>query len=314
MVTYLRYFNILKQKPAVIPNLVRGIISSKLLRKDKVLRGAEFAVTYKCQGKCGKCSCLGLVDDRRQELTIEQILEASESVVKEGAILINITGGEPLLREDIFLLIKRLSRIPAILSLSTNGLLLNIDSLQELKDSGLNVLQISLNSPVKEEHDKIIGVDGSYDKVLSAIIAARKLGIEVLINSVITKEILHSRRMQDLIDIARSSRSFLSLVFPAKVGGWSRNEINLDQDSYQLIKRILKLRFVTTDTQTCYQKGVCPAGREKVYISAYGDVFPCPLIHNKQGNVLEGNFADIWKGFAYKREKGCLNIKLSDLN
>ena len=181
------------------------------------------------------------MDNQRQELTVDQILKVSQSVVKEGAILINITGGEPLLRNDIFLLIKELSRIPAILSLSTNGLLLNRNSLQELKNSGLNVLQISLNSPVKDEHDEIIGVVGSFDRVLESIKVARKLGIEVLINSVITEEILHSNRMQDLIDIAKNHNSFLSLVFPAKVGGWSKDEINLSQDSYSLIKKILKL-------------------------------------------------------------------------
>ena len=303
-----KYIRLVKQKPSVVTRVAKALFLTKVFKR-KVLRGVEFAVTYQCQAKCEKCSSRGLIDSGRQEMSLEQILNISRQIVNAGAILINFTGGEPLLRNDIIHIIKTVSKMPVLVSLSTNGLLLTDTLLKELKEAGLNVLQIGLHSPNEEEHDAEVAVKGSYRSVLAGIKETRGLGIEVLINTVITREILYSERMIQLVHMAREYKSFLSMVLPAQVGGWKEKDVSLNHEDYKLIKKWLKSKFVTTDTESCYSRGICPAGTEKVYITPYGDMYPCPFIHEKQGNILNDNFIQLWKKMCTKRYSWCVNIK-----
>lgn len=249
-----------------------------------------------------------LLQENRQEMSGRDIYSLSKQITDAGGILINLTGGEPLLRQDLLSIVSQISRLPALISITTNGLLLTDSLLSDFKKSGLNILQISLSSPLEHEHDRQIGVEGSYKKVLSAIKEARRLGIEVLINTVITRDILYSDRMNKMVSLASGNDCFLSLVFPARVGGWKDEDVNLKAQDYKNIQKWLKLKFVTCDTESCFVKGRCPAGNEKIYISAYGDVLYCPFIHNKYGNILEEGFPKVWNGLELAKRDGCMNI------
>jgi len=307
MTVFLKYLNLVKQKPSILLRGIKYLFLARVLNK-RVLRGIELAVTYKCYGKCEKCSCLTLREDNRKEMPKEQILNVVYQAINAGAILINITGGDPLLRDDIFDIIFELRKKPAIISLSTNALLITDGLLTKLKNAGLNVIQISLNSPYEEEHDKEIGVQGSYKKVIASISKARCLGMEVLINFVVTREKLNESYINKMVDIAHKYKSHLSLILPAKVGGWKDKDISLGYIDYEYLKKLFKSNLVTTDTESCYNKGFCPAGTEKVYINPYGDLYPCPFMRQKLGNVLDGDFIGIWKNINLPKHKGCRNI------
>ncbi|MBU1726900.1 MAG: radical SAM protein [Candidatus Omnitrophica bacterium] len=305
----LKYSSIAKQKPFVCARWLRAFFCSNILRR-RVLRGVEFAVTYKCQVNCVKCSCADLVNNHRRELSTEEIINLSNQVINAGALLINFTGGEALLRNDIMDILRKLKDRSVVLSLSTNALLYSESLMNDLKKSGLNVIQVSLNSPYADEHDREIGIKGSFSRSLACIMEARSLGIEVLINSVITRDILYSDRMEKLYNIAKQNKSYLSFIFPARVGGWKEENVNLDYADYQIIKKWLNLSFVTTDSETCFKGRICPAGTEKVYISPYGDLYPCPFIHNNQGNILDKGFFDLWNSMSVNSFNHCLNLRM----
>lgn len=303
----LKYIRLIRQKPSVASRGLRALILARYFNR-RMLKGAELAVTYRCQGSCRRCSCMHLLQEHRKEMSGGDIYLLSKQITDAGGILINLTGGEPLLRQDLLSIVSRISRLPALISLTTNGLLLTDSLLGDFKKSGLNILQISLSSPLEQEHDSQIGIEGSYKKVLSAIKGARRLGIEVLINTVITRDILYSDRMDKMVSLAAGNDCFLSLVFPARVGGWQDEDVNLKSQDYKNIQKWLKLKFVTSDTESCFVKGRCPAGNEKIYISAYGDVLHCPFIHNKYGNVLEEGLLEVWNGLELATREGCMNI------
>ena len=308
MTRLLKYIRLIKKKPSIAVRAGRAFVMANVFER-KVLRGAEIAVTYRCQGKCDKCSCRSLIDESKPEMTTEQILKVCRKISSAGAILINLTGGEPLLREDIMVIIRQISKMPVLVSLTTNGFYLDRDLIRSLKLSGLDVIQLSLSSPLEEEHDKDIGLSGSYRKVLDSMEIAKSYGVEILINTVVTKDILYSKRIDALVAIARKYNSFLSLILPAQVGGWSDKDVSLNRGDYGVINKLLKNRFVTTDTESCYRKGMCPAGSEKVYISPYGDIYPCPFIQRSYGNVLEDDFIRLWRNMPFLMHKGCINIK-----
>jgi len=309
VIAFLRYIKLAKQKPAIIKRGVKAMFMANLLKKP-VLRGADIAVTYKCQAHCKKCSTKALIDSSRQEMTLAQITGISREIIGLGGILINLTGGEPLLREDILDIVESLQRMPALVSLSSNGLPLNEKILKSLRKAGLNVIQIGLSSPIAEEHDQELGVPGGFNQAIYSIKEAKRLGIEVLINAVITQKVLYSKRMEGLAQIAKENNSFLSLIFPAQVGGWQGEKVELEQKDYDLLKRKwFKYNFITNDTKTCYRKKKCPAGTEKIYISPYGDLYPCPFIHYKKGNILESGLQSLWQHMHKDVFKGCVNIQ-----
>lgn len=302
-----QYIRLARKKPYLILKGINGLLSVNFLNR-KAIRGAEIAVTYDCQGKCEKCSCRRLVKKGEKELTLEQILGIGNKIANMGAILINVTGGEPLLRSDILEIVKGMGNMPVLISLTTNGLLLRETMIRDLKRAGLDVIQISLNSPHQIEHDEEIGVEGSYQKVLMGIRKAKDAGIEVIINTVLTRKILHSDRMTKIVDIASKNRSLLSLVLPARVGCWSDKDVSLTADDYKIIEHWLRYKFITNDIKTSYKNGVCPAGREKIYISPYGDVYPCPFIHDRYGNVMDDEIRHIWNKMNSLTNRVCVNV------
>ena len=304
----MKYIALASRKPAIAFPAIKGMIKTNVFGK-KVLRGAEIAVTYRCQAHCSKCSCRTLVDGRRQEMTRGSIIAVCREMVGLGCIFINVTGGEPLLRADIADIVADLSRMPVIVSLATNGLLLDDALFERLKHAGLDVIQFGISSSSAAEHDRETGIEGSFDTLLSRIRRAKGLNIEVLLNVVVTKEVLNSRRLKDLAQIASENACFLSLVLPAQVGGWRHDPVMLDQKDYSLVKQWLKKKFITMDTETCYRKGICPAGTEKVYISPYGDLYPCPFIHHKSGNLLELSFSRLWKQMHQNQYHQCVNVR-----
>ncbi len=310
MLRLARYMSIIRQKPSVIYPALKAFLKANLLDK-RVLRGADIAVTYLCQGRCKKCSCQDLIEDNRPEMSKEEIAGIAKQVISAGGILINLTGGEPLLRPDIGDIIFSLRKMPAIISVSTNALLLDEKLLRNLKDAGLHVLQLNFSSPIPEEHDAEMGVAGSYQNVISIMQLAKEMGINILLNTVITKQILHSQRIKALADLAKENNVYLSLILPAAVGRWEGNrDPLLNQEDYDLLKDWLKLGFVTTDTKTCYKKGICPGGTEKIYISPYGDVYPCTFMRRKMGNFLKEDLSQIRKNMSTCLDStGCINIK-----
>jgi len=309
MTNPLQYMLLAKKKPYLVLKGVKGLLSTNFLN-SKIIRGAEIAVTYDCQGKCEKCSCRLLVDKSKKELTLGQILNVCDKIADMGAILINITGGEPLLRSDVLEIVRGLRNMPVLVSLTTNGLLLDESMISDLKRAGLDVIQISLNSPYQIEHDEEIGIEGSYQKVLMGITKAKEAGIEVIINTVLTKKVLHTERMAKIVNIAQKNKSYLSLVFPARLGSWSDKDVSLNSEDYKIIKRWLKYKFITNDIKTSYKKGICPAGKEKIYINPYGDAYPCPFIHDKYGNILDEEVSRVWSKMNVLTNKECVNLRL----
>ena len=120
-------------------------------------------------------------------LSFEEIIRLSSIFANLGVEKIRITGGEPLVRPLIENLIKSIAKIPHIKSigLTTNGLLLS-DRVKKLKSSGLNSVNISLDSFKEDRFKMMTGING-LDKVISSIQKAKDAGLDVKINTVVVR-------------------------------------------------------------------------------------------------------------------------------
>lgn len=276
--------------------IFRGYFFTLALRRD-TLRSIELAVTYRCQASCHKCYSANLEDAKRSYLTVAQIGDIINQALKLGIIHVNITGGEPTLRRDITEVIRACRPDALIVSLVTNAISLNRQMLKAFKEAGLNTIQLSLDSAEGMVHDALRGVSGSYDKVIAAARWARELGINVCFSTVLSTESSSDKvKMVQLLDLAKREKAYLLICDSAAVGGWQ----GIPEKMMTCTERNNALRELMQHPSARHHNMYnfrghcgCPAGVEKVYITAYGDVTPCDLIHDSFGNVLNESLKEI---------------------
>ena len=105
---------------------------------------------------------------RRGELSFHDYENLGQVFLQMGTHLVSIAGGEPSLREDIFSIIKSLSRYGMSVNLCTNGLLLE-EHAEALCYSGASFVTVSLDGATAYTHDKVRGAPGSYEKIEKGI-------------------------------------------------------------------------------------------------------------------------------------------------
>ncbi len=153
----------------------------------RVHNSLRISVTDRCNIRCFYCMPAGEVEFLPKEhlLTFEEIERLVRIGVTLGIDRIRLTGGEPLVRRDLSILVYKLSQVEGIkdIGLTTNGVLL-ADQAQSLWDAGLRRLNVSLDALDPEVFRKVTRRDG-YEKVLEGIEAARKAGFSpVKLNAV----------------------------------------------------------------------------------------------------------------------------------
>jgi MoaA/NifB/PqqE/SkfB family radical SAM enzyme len=174
-----------------------------LLRRDGRSSGLvniTLELTYRCNIKCEFCFLKdGLLNQRRDELTLEEIDRLAEEARPFGASFF-LTGGEPFLRRDLPEIVGAIRRRGLKVGVNTNGLLVTPAMGRRIRDAGLSYIIFSLHGP-KEVHDCLERRKGSFDKVMAhlADFAAHKGRTSVMVNCVVAKE--SSGRLSEVPDL-----------------------------------------------------------------------------------------------------------------
>ncbi len=277
--------------PRVAANYFRLIVLHQ-----KVLRGVEFALTYECNCHCGHCSAARLRNEARPLLRMDAIKRTLKECIELGVLNINLTGGEILLRDDLDELIRAAQPDKAVVSIATNGILLDRSAALRLKDLGVRIVTISLDSADPDTHDRSRGYKGCFKKVFEAVEHARAADLEVFLCTIMTPQNLKNGDMYRMVDLARDKDLTITVNVSCAVGRWTSNKgILLDEHDLACFDEIVSLPHVRWEGGSNYLKEGCPAGIEKVYISPYGDVMPCNFAHISFGNVAEESLVRIWK-------------------
>lgn len=165
-------------------------MKSKLIDNyGRIAKKLRVSVTDRCNMRCRYCMPKNNTKwfDDSEVLTFDEIVRLSSILVSLGVEKIRLTGGEPLVRPCIENLIESITKIRHINSvgLTTNGLLL-LDKVEVLKSSGLESVNISLDSFKDDRFRIITGVNG-LNKVISSIHKAKDAGFNVKINMVVVR-------------------------------------------------------------------------------------------------------------------------------
>lgn len=293
---FLNHIRFIKRSPLVLPRIIEGIIRVNLFKQPR-LRVVEIAVDYACDGWCLFCSAAKFFVPKKEKnrLTVEEFKKIGKTLDKMGVVGIVITGGEPLLRPDLEEIIKALNPKNKIISVVTNALTLTQKRVNSLAKAGVNSIEFSLESDNEKENDKIRNTKGHFKKVLKGIAWVKKTSLNVCLSPCLTHQNIHY--FENFIHFAKKLDAFILLSLAGDVGRWSDKEnIVLTKDDWKLMEKYRKkYPFIRNDFSTNYilREG-CPAGREKFYISAYGDVIPCSFTHISFGSLRKESLEIIW--------------------
>lgn len=173
--------------------------------KDKLGRDIEYlriSLTDRCNLSCIYCKSNS---EHKNELSVSQIEKIVKAFALCGIKKVRLTGGEPLLRNDIALITRKIRNIDGIekIVLTTNGILLKKYA-QELKSAGLSAVNISLDTTDEKQYYELTGAD-SLNEVFEGIKEAQRVGLfPVRINSVLIKG-KNDDSAEELIKLAKES-------------------------------------------------------------------------------------------------------------
>jgi len=167
--------------------------------------------------------------------------------------------------------------------------------LREAKRSGVDCLYVSIDDLNPEVHDRFRGKLGTLSKAMWTVKHALSIGLKVAINTTLTREGLYSQSFRDIIEWTRSRHVLLLLNLACPAGEWRhREELYFkDEDTEALANLLLKHPHVRIDYEGNYHQWGCPAFKERFYVTATGDVIPCPFIHISFGNFLKTPLSEI---------------------
>jgi MoaA/NifB/PqqE/SkfB family radical SAM enzyme len=295
--------------------LVSAQVSSAL--KKRVPEQVSIGITSSCPNNCIHCSASGMQSE--SELQLEEIKSVIDQALELGCYLITFDGGEPLFRRDLEAMIKHVDREKAVAAAFASGFGLSLERAKQLKEAGLYVVRVSLDSPYKEVHDRIRGRKGVFEDALEGIQNALEAGLLVDLFVVVSPY-----NIQDLEAFYELGSSLgvheLSLYEIVAVGRWLSHEAEVLTDrDVELLKQFHisknKLRQGPRVTAFPYFMGSemfgCFAGRKWIHITPSGEVLPCAYMPLSFGNVREEALKAIWNRFmkhrAFSRTaKSCL--------
>ncbi len=291
-----RFSSFLLKKPR-LPVKVLEHYARERLSQAPMIRAIEYAVTYDCQASCAKCSAVKMKDPGREKLTPAQLRQLGDDCFRLGNYEVNFTGGEPLLADDLEDIVTYFHPEASFVGVNTNGALLDRRRLVALRDAGVDVIKISLDSPVPEEHDASRGIDGLYHHIFDVLRQIREIrGLRGHLCMVTTREAVERGQVRQVLDLADAHDATMGLVFPASIGGWSRkHEVLLSEEHRRALQGFADEPRVFLQGNVGQKGFVCPCGTSEIYITCYGDVIPCPFIQIAFGNVGEEGFDAIYR-------------------
>ena len=183
------------------------------------LRMVAWEVTRRCNLACGHCRASALRGPYPGELGTERSLRLLDEIAAVANPVIILTGGEPLLREDLYDLAAYGDSKGLRMVLATNGTLVTEETARRMKAAGIKRVSVSLDGPDALSHDAFRGVPGAFAGALAGIEAMRQAELEFQINTTITQaNLAQIRQIHDLALSLGAAAHHIFLLVPTGRG------------------------------------------------------------------------------------------------
>ncbi|MBI4482144.1 MAG: radical SAM protein [Acidobacteria bacterium] len=244
---------------------------------------------------------------------VDQIAEANPN-----ALLI-LTGGEPLLRRDVFQIASYANQKKLWVVVGTNGVIITRNVAERMKESGVRGVSLSLDSLDPETHDRFRGVRGAWENTVRGAQVLNEAGLPFIVQTTISK--INHHEIPAIADKAYEMGARVFNLYFLVPTGRGRYISNVTPEEYEsLMHRLTEMQrqfqgkmlinskcaphyqrvLYEQDPQSPFLKtfalgaGGCPAGTHYCGISPSGDLTPCPYLPVYAGNLREHSFSELW--------------------
>ncbi len=290
----------------------------------KAPRIIAWEITRSCNLSCAHCRAASEFGHYAGELTLEEIKRVVDDIVTISNPIIILTGGEPLMRPDIWDIVDYCHERGAMPVIGTNATLITDEVAAAMAVHRIPRISVSIDFPTAEGHDAFRGQPGCFDQSVEGIRRAKRHGVGVQINTTVTKRNAHLlEEIHDLAEELGVDAFHIFMLVPTGRGSQLVDE-ELPPEEYERVltwayhrQKTSPLHFKPTDSPHYYRiirqlakaegrkvtreeygldamtRG-CLAGITFGFISHTGDVQPCGYFDMQLGNVREQPFSTIW--------------------
>ena len=282
---------------------LKPYVYEKMMKLDERIRRGEsigiiqLQYNYACNLRCEHCSIKRYQGKDRRSLTPADVKDLARQADELGLARFVITGGEPLVFKDFDELVAAIDPQKFYINCDSNGWLLDDDRARHLKSIGVDRIQLSLDSLNAEEHDAFRGKKGAHERAMRAVDAALGADLQIFIQTVVTKQRLHSQEFLDFVKHFNERGIGVFVTYAKPVGAWEGcYDTMIDRQDMAYMNELEKKHNVYTHLTPAYGLNMgCIAVKGMFSVTQYGDVQPCPYIHVSLGNILEEPLKDIIK-------------------
>jgi heme b synthase len=289
------------------------------------LRLVAWEITRSCNLNCVHCRAAAERGPYPGELDTAKCFEILEQIARVGQPIVILTGGEPLLREDVFELAQHGTRLGLRMVMATNGTLVTPEIAERIKSCGIKRVSVSIDGASAEEHDQFRKVPGAFDASLESIEWLKKAGIEFQINTTVTRHNVH--QIRDILDLAVKLGAVAHHIFLLVPTGRAKEMVNQEIDALEY-EKLLRWFYEMRNQVPLHLKATCAphyyrilrqeahARGEKVnfdtygldavtrgclggtsfcFISHDGIVQPCGYLELNSGDLKKSSFGEVWR-------------------
>ncbi len=304
----------------------RELRFSDTLYRLNIPYSGSLELTHRCNLTCRHCYQF---PPRGPEMGTSEWKDLLEQLAEAGCLFVSFTGGEPLLREDLPELVSRAAELDFVITVQTNATLLDERAARFLGGLPNLRVDVSLYGAVPTTHDRLTGVEGSFEATRRALDMLLTEGVPVLLK--VTVGNFNIGEVRDIAALARElgvEAIFSAMIFPRNDGNLAPTAFRLDdreleeftrfQAEYNLpavadmmgverekgkeLLRLLSSCAIGPPEPFGGRKHRCGCARISFAVNPYGDVYPCVALPIVVGNVKKERFADIWSGSSILKE------------
>jgi radical SAM protein with 4Fe4S-binding SPASM domain len=279
----------------------------------------DWEITYACNLNCRHC--YQLAADKRRELSRAEAYSVLDQLADLGCLYITFSGGEILTRNDFFEIAGYAQRKGFAIRLFTNATLIDEEAADRIQRLNPLSVEISLYAADAAVHDGITGSSGSFEKSVNALELLKKRNLNTVVKCTFIKDNLSQfDGLKGFADSMGCRFTYSFTLIPKIDGTKDITGLRLEEGqakelfcAHPQIIRDIKEGGVYT------YKPLCAAGFNSLYISPYGEVFPCVVLREDCGNLREASLKKIWhadffrrlRSIEYKDLKQCAGCGLS---
>jgi AdoMet-dependent heme synthase len=277
-------------------------------------------LTARCDLRCPHCyiDAVGRRRGSRDELDLERCRDVVEQVAElsPGCMLI-LTGGEPLLRDDLESIAAAAAEGGLFPVVGTNGLGLTEARVRSLLAAGVSGVSVSIDSDQAERHDRFRGLPDAWSATIAGAKTARALGLHLVVQHSLMA--FNAGRLPEMAALAEQLGAAVFNVFYLVCTGRGERLTRLDPQQYERslvelagLRRIYEGRMIVGarcapqfarvaveqagegEAAAAGFVGGCPAGTHYLRIAPDGAVTPCPYMPRPVGQLGEHRLSEVW--------------------